>query len=90
MFQIVIEIEHIGDTESEDSQKNFEIKIHLIGGDSSCEHEIILGNLFAGAMDQSQKEIIGRATEIFDVNKAQAKDKKKHKGNGHEKGEILH
>ena len=90
MFQIVIEIEHIGDTESEDSQINFEIKIHLVGGDSSCKHEIILGNLFAGAMDQSQKEIIVGAMKIFAANKAQAKDKQKHKGNGHEKGEILH
>jgi len=88
MFQIVIEIEHIADEEKKDKEYNFEIKVHLVGGDSSCEHEVVIGNLCAGSLKQAQETIMKTAIKIF--TEGQDKDKHNHKGNGHESGGILH
>ena len=88
MYQIVVEIDHLKDEESEDNEYGFKVEIHLVGGDSSCKHEVVLGKLFAVALNKAQDAVMEEALLTFI--EAKDKDKHDHRGNGHEKGETLH
>lgn len=92
MFQIVVEVEHLTDEEAGDSEYGFKITVHLVGGDSSCEHEIVLGNLFAGAINQSQEKVMHMAMKMFADNNEKEGEHKRG-GNGYEsngRGNVLH